>query len=79
MIPKGCGDYFDIGLVELVWKVLTVILNCRFTTSIAFHGILRGFWAGCGTGTASLEAKLLQQLMAMRKEVLCTIFLDLQI
>ena len=35
------------------------------------------FRAGCGTGTATLEAKLLQQLAAMREEVLYVIFLDL--
>ena len=33
--------------------------------------------AGRGTGTATLEAKLLQQLAAMREEVLYVIFLDL--
>ena len=32
---------------------------------------------GRGTGTATLEAKLLQQLAAMREEVLYVIFLDL--
>ena len=40
--------------------------------------MLHGFGAGCDTGTASLEAKLLQQLMAMRKEVLYQVFLELQ-
>ena len=30
-----------------------------------------------GTGTVTLEAKLLQQLAALREEVLCVIFLDL--
>ena len=39
-----------------------------------FEGILM---AGRGTGTATLEAKLLQQLAAMREEVLYVIFLDL--
>ena len=39
---------------------------------------LHGFWAGRGTGTATLEAKLIQQLASMREEVLYVIFLDLQ-
>ena len=54
-----------------------MVLNCRFTTSIAFHNIIRGFRSGCGTGTTSLKSKLLHQLTAMREEVLYTIFLDL--
>ena len=37
----------------------------------------KGFRAGRGTGTATLEAKLLQKLAAMREEVLYVIFLDL--
>ena len=56
---------------------MAVILNRRFTSSITFHDVLHGFRAGRGTGTATLEAKLLQQLSAMREEVLYVIFLDL--
>ena len=60
-----------------MWKVVAVILNCRFTSSMTFHDVLHGFWAGRGTGTATLEAKLIQQLAAIREEVLFVIFLDL--
>ena len=77
LIPKGRGDYRGIGLVEVMWKVVAVILNRRLTSSITFHDVLHGFRAGRGTGTATLEAKLLQQLAAMREEVLYVIFLDL--
>ena len=77
MIPKEVGDYRSTGLVEVVLKVVTVILNHRLTISIALHGILNGFRVVCGTGTAYLEAKMLQQLTAMREEVLYAIFLDL--
>ena len=77
LIPKGKRDYRGIGLVEVIWKVVAVILNRRLTSSITFHDVLHGFRAGRGTGTATLEAKLLQQLAAMREEVLYVIFLDL--
>ena len=77
LIPKGKGDYRGIGLVEVMWKVVAVILNSRLTYSITFHDILHGLRAGCGTGTATIEVKLLQQLAAMREEVLYVIFLDL--
>ena len=70
LIPKGKKDYQRIGLVEVVWKVVAAIINHRFTFSITYHDVLHGFRAGRGTGTAALEAKLLQQLAAMREEVL---------
>ena len=77
LIPKGKKDYWGIVLVEVMWKVVAAILNRRFTASITYHDFLHGFRAGRGTGTATLEAKLLQQLAALREEVLYVIFLDL--
>ena len=77
LIFKGKKDYRGIGLVEVMWKVMAAILNRRFTASIAYHDFLHGFRAGHGTGTATLEAKLLHQLAALREEVLYVIFLDL--
>ena len=56
---------------------MTAILHCRLATAITYHDFLNGFRAGCGTGTATLDAKLLQQLAAMREEVLYVIFLYL--
>ena len=63
--------------MEMMWKVVAAILNCRFTSSITHHNALHGFRAGRGTGTATLKAKLLQQLAALRKEFIYVIFLDL--
>ena len=77
LIPKRKKEYRGVELVEVTWKVVAVILNCRITTAITFHDALHGFRECCGTGTATLKAKLLQQLAAMREEVLYVIFLDL--
>ena len=77
LIPKGKGDFRVIGLVEVTWKLMAVILHRRLTTGLQLHDALHGFREGCGTGTATLEANLLQQLAAMREEVLYVIFLDL--
>ena len=77
LIPKGKKEYRSIGLVEVMWKVVTAILNLRLTASITFHDFLHGFQEGHGTGTVTLKAKLLQQLAALREEVLYVIFLDL--
>ena len=60
MIPKGRQDYRLIELVEVMWKVVAAILHRRLTVSITYHDFLHGFWAGRGTGTATLEAKLIQ-------------------
>ena len=63
--------------MEVIWKVVVVILHCRLTQGITFHDALHGFREGHGTGTSTLEAKLLHHLAAMREEVLYMIFLDL--
>ena len=63
LIPKGGNFYGGIGLMEVMWKVVAEILNRRLTASINFHDFIHGFREGCGTGTATLEAKLLQQLV----------------
>ena len=61
----------------MVCKVVTLILNFRLITSISSHNVLHVFQAGSGTGTASLEAKILHQLMSMKEEVMYEIFLYL--
>ena len=63
--------------MEVMWKVVAEILNRRITASITFHDFLHGFWAGRGTGTATLEAKLILQLAAFREEVMYVTYLDL--
>ena len=60
-----------------MWKVVAAIVNRRITASITFYDFLHGFQACRGTGTATLKAKLLQQLTDLREEVLCVIFMDL--
>ena len=77
LLPKGGKYYQGIGLVEVMWKVVAEILNRRLTASITFHDFLHGFRAGCGTGTANLESKMLHQLAALGEEFLYVIFLYL--
>ena len=69
LILKGGGDYCGIDLVEVIWKAVTVIPNRRFTSAITYHNSLHGFRAGCGTGNATLEVKLIQQVAALREAV----------
>ena len=74
---EGEGEFRGIGLVEVTWKVVAVILHRRLTAGIKLHDALHRFREGRGTGMATLKSKLLQQLAAMREEVLYVIFLDL--
>ena len=77
LIPKGEGEYQNTGLVEVMWKVVFVIIDCQITSSIAFHNVLHCFRAGCGTRIATLDAKLLQLLVAMKEDVLYVIYMYL--
>ena len=77
LIYNGRMEYYVIGLLELVWKVVVAILNLRLTASIAYQYFLHILQAGHGLGTTTLKAKLFQKLEAMRVEVLHVIFLDL--
>ena len=79
LTPKGdSGCSRGIGLVEVLWKVVTSLLNQYFTASITFHDMLHRFQAVHGTETAVVKAKLPQQLMAMTEAALFEVFLDLQ-
>ena len=42
LIPKGKGEFRGIGLVEVIWKLLTLILHRRLTM-IKLHDVLHGF------------------------------------
>ena len=70
LFPKGTDNFRGIGVVEVIWKMVTVILNRYIWLSITFHDVLHGFCSGRGTETASLESNILQQLLAIREEVL---------
>ena len=42
---------------------------------IELHDVVQMFRLWRGTGTATLEAKILKEITGMRKEVLCEIFI----
>ena len=79
IIPKGVGTNLRrIGLVEVMWKAISGIIDRRILSSIQFHDDLHGFSMGGGTENATLEANLIKQLIAMRETVNHSIFLDLR-
>ena len=65
--PRSKGYFWGLGIMKVLWKTVTGILNESFMTDLKFHENIDGFMSVRGTGTASLKYKLIQQLMAMRE------------
>ena len=71
LITNGGGDYYGICLMEVLWKVIIIIIiDWRLAESIKFHDVMHRFRAQRGTGMATLEAKILQNIAGMRQEYL---------
>ena len=77
LLPKGNGDYRGIGLLEPLWKCVEILMDTRLHV-IEFHDCLHGFLTGRGTGTATTEVKLAQQLAYLEQQPLFGIFIDLK-
>ena len=77
IILKGKGEYQGILLIEVAWKVCAVVANFLLKRGIVLHDALYRFRGGRGTGTATLEAKLAQQLAGLAHNTLFQVFLDI--
>ena len=76
LIPKGGRDYWGIGLLEPIWKIVEQVMDKRLN-AIKLHESLHGHQNGRGTGTAIIEAKLAQQLAHLEQHPFFGIFLNL--
>ena len=77
LLPKGGGDYRRIGLLDSIWKVVEAVMDNRLKV-LDYHDCLHGFLAGRGTGTATTEVKLAQQLAYIEQVPLYGVFIDLR-
>ena len=77
IISKGNGGFRSIGIVDILHKALSEVVNWWIGAVVKFHDVLQGLRSGQRTGNAPLEAKLLQQLMAMREEVLYEVLIKI--
>jgi len=77
LIPKGGGDYWGIGLLEPIWKVLERIIDRRLD-AVELHDCLHGYCAHRETGTRVIEAKLAQQLSYLELKPFFGVFFDLK-
>ena len=77
LLPKGGSDFRGIGLLEPFWKAIEILMDKRLQV-VEFHDYMHGFLKGRGTGTATVEAKLAQQLAFREQEALFETFIDLR-
>ena len=78
LLPKSDGGVRGIGLLDVIWKLVTAIIDRRVSSNVQYHDALHGFRAKRGTGTAILEAKLFQQLARIHQVPVYEIFIDLK-
>ena len=43
MLPKASGGFRGIGLLEVIWKLIALIIDSRLKEGIVFHDSLHGF------------------------------------
>jgi hypothetical protein len=77
LIPKRGGEYWGIGLLEQIWKVVERVMDLRLER-IKLHDSLHGCLAGRGMGTGIIEAKLAQQLTHLEQTPFFGVFIDLK-
>jgi len=79
LIPKDKpGEFRGIALLEILYKLVSSIINRRIASKVKFDDAIHGFRAERGTDTAIMEAKLLTQLCCRTDEPLFMVFLDLK-
>ena len=78
LIPKANNmEFRGIGLLEVIWKLISSIIDSRLRKGIDFQPEIHGFRQGYGTGTAILSNKLYIQQACVSGESLKQIYLDL--
>jgi Reverse transcriptase (RNA-dependent DNA polymerase) len=79
LVPKpGNKGFRGIALLESLYKVVSMIIHRRSTSSINLHESIHGFRTHRGTGTAIMNVKLLMQYIQRDINPMYMIFLDVK-
>ena len=62
MIPKGKDNFYFIGIVKVLWKLMYAIINGRLHQYTILHKKFHVFWFRRGMVTTIIEAKFYHQL-----------------
>jgi hypothetical protein len=77
IITKGSGGFRYISLLDVVWKVMSSIIDSMSKAKIEVYDSLHGFTAKRGVAMATIEAKLQMQAAHVQRKTLFQIFIDL--
>ena len=75
--PQGTCGHTGVGLLEVIWKLVEVIIGAQIKTVVTSHNFLHGFRAKRGTGTAMMEINMAQDLVSIDQDPLFLVLLDL--
>ena len=78
LTPKGKADTREIGMIEILWKVVEAIIKTNIKTVVTFQNVLHGFRIRRGTGTAIMENNMAQDLSSIDQDPLFLVFLYLR-
>jgi Reverse transcriptase (RNA-dependent DNA polymerase) len=78
LVPKPDKSFWGIALLETVYKLVSLIIHRRLSSSIQLHDAVHGFRKQRGTGTAIMNVKLLLQKTQRKSEPLYMLFLDIK-
>ena len=79
LIPKpGKEEMRSIGLTDSIWKICSRVIANRINDTVKWHKSIHGFRNSKGTGTATLEVKLMASLSEHKGDTIFQVFLDLK-
>ena len=76
--PENKEGYRGVGLVEIIWKVCAVVVNCILKRGVELYNALHKFSEERVMGEDTLEAKLAQYLVRFSHEHIFQVFLDVR-
>jgi Reverse transcriptase (RNA-dependent DNA polymerase) len=78
LIPKPDQSFRGIALLETIYKLISMIIHLQLLTTIKLHNAVHGFRTQRGTGTATINVKLLLQKAKRQSNQLYMIFIDVK-
>ena len=76
LILKVITYTWQIGILEVVWKVVETVIDTHIKAVVQFHDALHGFYTGRGAETVIMEIKLAQELASVAQTPLFLVLIN---